>query len=115
MEIECIHFYVVDAAQTRDLLIKKMGLQVLGDAITTRLEKRVDEHTIEYLVGNSHLLFSISSPLNSASPVADYLQLHPSGVKNISFRVPDLDLIRQKITNLEIKILETSSDRKSVV
>jgi 4-hydroxyphenylpyruvate dioxygenase len=109
MEIECIHFYVVDAAQTRDLLIKKMGLQVLGDRITIRLEKRVNEHTIEYLVGNSHLLFSISSPLNSASPVANYLQLHPSGVQNISFRVPDLDSIRQKINNLEIKILAASS------
>ncbi len=109
MEIECIHFYVVDATQMRDLLIEKMGLQVLGDAITTRLEKRVNEHTIEYLVGNSHLLFSISSPLNSASPVADYLQRHPSGVKDISFRVSDLDLIRQKINNLGIKILAASS------
>lgn len=103
MEIDCIHFYVVNATQTRDLLIKQMGLRSLGG--------KVNEHTIEYLVGNSHLLFSISSPLNSASPVAEYLQLHPSGVKNISFRVPDLDEIRRKFDRLGIAILAVSSDR----
>jgi 4-hydroxyphenylpyruvate dioxygenase len=102
MEIDCIHFYVVDATQTRDLLIKQMGLRSLGG--------KVDEDTIEYLVGNSQLLFSISSPLNPASPVADYLQLHPSGVKNISFRVRDLDSIRQKVNRMEIEILETSAE-----
>lgn len=103
MEIDCIHFYVVDATRTRDLLIKQMGLRSLGG--------KVNEHTIEYLVGNSHLLFSISSPLNSASPVAEYLQFHPSGVKNISFRVPDLDEIRRKFDRLGIAILAVSSDR----
>jgi 4-hydroxyphenylpyruvate dioxygenase len=102
MEIDRIHFYVVDATQTRDLLIKQMGLQALGDEI--------NEHTIVHLVGNAHLLFSIASPLNSASPVADYLQLHPSGVKDISFRVRDLDEIRQKVNNLGIEILAVSSD-----
>jgi 4-hydroxyphenylpyruvate dioxygenase len=102
MEIDCIHFYVVDATRTRDLLIKQLGLRFLGG--------KINEQTIEYLVGNSHLLFSISSPLNAASPVADYLQLHPSGVKNISFRVQDLDLIRQKVDRLGIEILATSSD-----
>jgi 4-hydroxyphenylpyruvate dioxygenase len=103
MEIDCIHFYVVDASRTRDLLIKQMGLRSLGG--------KVSEDTIEYLVGNSHLLFSISSPLNSASPVAEYLQLHPSGVKNISFRVPDLDEMRQKFDRSGIAILAVSSDR----
>jgi 4-hydroxyphenylpyruvate dioxygenase len=101
MEIDCIHFYVVDATRSRDLFVDQLGLQDLG--------KRVNEQTIEYLVGNAHLLFSISSPLNSASPVADYLKLHPSGIKDVSFRVPDLDQIRQKVEQLGIKILATSS------
>jgi 4-hydroxyphenylpyruvate dioxygenase len=102
MEIDCIHFYVVDATRTRDLLIKQMGLRYLGG--------KINEHTIEYLVGNSHLLFSIASPLNSASPVADYLRLHPSGVRNISFRVPDLDEMRRKIDRLGIEVLAISSE-----
>jgi 4-hydroxyphenylpyruvate dioxygenase len=103
MKIDCIHFYVVDATRTQDLLIKQMGLRSLGG--------KVNEHTIEYLIGNDRLLFSIASPLNSTSPVADYLQLHPSGVQNISFRVPDLGEMRKKIDRLGIEILEVSADR----
>ncbi len=102
MEIDRIYFYVVDATRIRDLFVEQMGLKALGE--------RVDEHTIEYLVGNAHLSFSISSPLNLSSPIADYLQLHPSGVKGVSFRVLDLDRIREKIDRLGIKILAASSD-----
>jgi 4-hydroxyphenylpyruvate dioxygenase len=101
MEIDCIHFCVVDANQTLELLVAKMGLQ--------NLDRRVNEHTIEYLVGNAHLLFSIASPLNLASPVADYLNLHPSGVKDVSFRVDNLDKIRCKISRLGIEIIDRSS------
>lgn len=103
MEIDSIHFYVVDATRTRELLIDQIGLKSLGEHIS--------EHTIEYLVGNSQVLFSISAPLNRSSPVADYLQRHPSGVKNISFRVEDLGEMRRKIQALGIEILATSADR----
>ncbi len=102
MEIDRIHFYVVDALRTRDLLIKKIGLQAL--------EERVTAHEIEYLVGNDRLLFAIASPLTSASPVADYLRRHPSGVKDVSFRVTNLDEIRRKIDRFGIEIIAVSSD-----
>jgi 4-hydroxyphenylpyruvate dioxygenase len=101
MEIDCIHFYVTNAAQIQDLLIRQMGLRDLGSNVT--------EDTIEYLVGNSQLSFSISSPLNSTSPVAKYLHHHPSGVNNISFRVWNLDLIRRRLERLEIEILAASA------
>ncbi|WP_310481740.1 4-hydroxyphenylpyruvate dioxygenase [Chamaesiphon sp. VAR_48_metabat_403] len=100
MEIDRIHFYVVDALRTRDLLIEQIGLQALGE--------RVNEHTIEYLVGNDNLLFSIASPLTAASPVADYLARHPSGVKDVSFRVTDLNAIRKRIESSRTPILATS-------
>jgi 4-hydroxyphenylpyruvate dioxygenase len=103
MEIDRIYFYVVDAARTLDLLISQMGLRTIED--------RTNEHTIEYIIGNAHLSFSISSPIDSSSHVAEYLKLHPSGVKDISFRVDDLDLIRRKIDRLGIKIIATSTDR----
>ena len=102
MKIDRIHFYVVNANDTKDLLIQQMGLKFLGE--------RVDKQTIEYLVGNAHLLFSISSPLNSASPVAKYLQDHPSGVKGISFQVPDLAVIRHRIDLLGLEILSASTE-----
>jgi 4-hydroxyphenylpyruvate dioxygenase len=97
MEIDCIYFWVVDATQMRDFLVDRLGLQQLADRSTA--------HTIEYLIGNTHLLFSIASPLDSTTPVADYLSRHPSGVKNISFRVLDLEQIRNRIENQRIEIL----------
>jgi 4-hydroxyphenylpyruvate dioxygenase len=103
MKIDSIHFYVVNANATKDLLIQQMGLKFLGE--------RIDEQTIEYLVGNDSLLFSIASPLNSASPVAKYLEDHPSGVKGISFQVPDLAVIRHRVDRLGLEVLSTSTDR----
>jgi 4-hydroxyphenylpyruvate dioxygenase len=111
MEIDRIHFYVEDATQTRDLLIDGMGLQDLDEMLMIPDRRSDRKHTIEYLVGNSHLLFLISSPLNLASPVADYLKLHPSGVKDVSFTVRNLDEIRGKIDRLGIKILAVSSSQ----
>jgi 4-hydroxyphenylpyruvate dioxygenase len=101
MEIACICFCVVDATRTRDLLVDRLGLQQLADRSTT--------HTIEYLVGNPHLLFSISSPLDVTSPDADRLKLHPSGVKDVSFRVSDLAEIRGRIDRLGVEVLASSS------
>jgi 4-hydroxyphenylpyruvate dioxygenase len=101
MELDCIHFCVGDATQTLDLLVTQMGLQNLGN--------RTNEHTIEYLVGNAHLLFAIVSPLTAASPAAEYLKYHPSGVRDVSFRVPDLDKIRRTIARLGIRIIANSN------
>jgi 4-hydroxyphenylpyruvate dioxygenase len=100
MEIDCICFCAIDARQTRDLLVDRLGLQQLAD--------RSNSDTIEYLVGNEYLLFSIVSPLNATSPAAAYLSLHPSGVKDVSFRVPDLAGIRRKVDRLNVKILAAS-------
>jgi 4-hydroxyphenylpyruvate dioxygenase len=115
MEIDSIHFYVVDANQTRDLFIDRVGLEILNNAQVVS-DRQVginhfNEDTIVHLVGNSHLLFAISSPLNSASPVAKYLKHHPSGVKDVSFKVTDLDEIRRKVERLGIEILADSSAR----
>ncbi len=106
MEIDCIHFYVTNAAQIQDLLIRQMGLFDLG--------VNANEHTIEYLVGNSQLSFSISSPLNSSSPVAKYLQDHPSGVKNISFQVPDLGMIKRRVDRLGLYVLSDPAESSSL-
>jgi 4-hydroxyphenylpyruvate dioxygenase len=109
MEIDSIHFYVEDATRTRDVLIDRMGLQELDDDSCVPVRRSISNQTIEYLVGNAHLLFSVSSPLNLASPVAEYLKFHPSGVKNVSFRVPQLDEIRRKIERLGIETIAVSS------
>jgi 4-hydroxyphenylpyruvate dioxygenase len=106
MEIDCICLCVIDAQQTRNLLVDRLGLQQLADRSTA--------HTIEYLVGNEYLLFSISSPLTPASPAADYLNLHPSGIKDVSFRATDLAAIRCKVDRLGVKVLATSTSQDDV-
>ncbi len=100
MEIDFIDFYVTDAAQMRDWSIEQLGLQAVDDRST--------EHTQIYLVGNTHLQFSISSPLTPTSPVADYLKLHSAGIRNISFRVQDLSEIRSRIDRFNVEILAAS-------
>ena len=101
MEIDRIDFYVEDANLIQNLFVEQLGLRSLGS--------NINDQTIEYLVGNAHLLCSISSPLNRDSPVAEYLKIHPSGVKNIAFRVPDLAVIRQKIDRFGVNIIDSSS------
>jgi 4-hydroxyphenylpyruvate dioxygenase len=113
MEIDSIHFYVVNAAQTRDLLIDRMGLQALDKSQIASCHQvgaaPASQDTSVDLIGNSHLVFSISSPLTTTSPVAEYLKQHPSGVKDVSFRVLDLDEIRRKVDRMGIEILAVSA------
>ena len=113
MELDSIHFYVVDATRTRDFFVRQMGLSALDRAVVSPHQQvridRISEHTIVHLVGNSELLFSIASPLDVRSPVTEYLQLHPSGVKDVSFRVPDLAEIRSRFDRLGIEILAASA------
>ncbi len=98
MKIDHIHFFVEDAAQTRDWLIQKMGFQSGG--------QQVDEHTCTELVGSSTVLFRVSSARSESSPVANYLASHPAGVANIAFLVDDLELWAEKIARLDINVIE---------
>ncbi len=97
MEIDYIHFYVKSAEALRDWFMEKMGLQCLANHSSV--------HTTTYLVGNDYFTFWISAPLNGSSPVAAYLREHPAGVKDIAFRVPCLDLVRQRIQEFNGLIL----------
>ncbi len=101
MEIDRVRFYVADALQLRDWSIDKLGLTALAD--------RSNSLTMTHIVGNDYLRFELSSPLDPASPVADYLQAHPPGVQDIGFRVDDFDRLRQKIDRLGVKILAESA------
>jgi 4-hydroxyphenylpyruvate dioxygenase len=114
MELDSIHFYVGDATQTRDFFVRQMGLSALDRTVVPPHQRlridRMGAQTLVHLLGNSKLLFSIASPLDASSPVAEYLQLHPSGVKDVSFRVPDLDEIRRRVDRLGVKVLAASAE-----
>jgi 4-hydroxyphenylpyruvate dioxygenase len=97
MKIDHIHFYVEDAAQTSDWLIQKMGFQSSS--------QQINEHTHTEIVSSGQVSFWISSALNQASPVADYLAHHPAGVADVAFLVEDLDMILDRIDRLNITVI----------
>lgn len=97
MKIYWVHFYVEDATKQRDCFIQKMGFRSIGNHISDRT------HT-EILANNS-ILFLISSPLNSSSPVAHYLKCHPAGVADTAFRVGDIESVIANAKRLGVRVI----------
>ncbi len=98
MKIDHVHFYSGNAARTRDWFIHNVGFKAIGNCISQ------DTHT--ELIALDSALFVISAPLNSASPVAQYLNFHPSGVVDIAFRVNNLAEMINRADSLGIKLLQ---------
>jgi 4-hydroxyphenylpyruvate dioxygenase len=102
MQIDHIHFYVENAAQTRDWLIQKMGFQSSG--------QQVNEHTSTEIVVNGAVVLRVSSAVNQDGPVAQYLAVHPAGVADVAFVVDDLATFSQKIADLDLQVI--AEDRR---
>ena len=94
MKIDRVHFYVRNAARTKDWFIRNVGFKAIGNCI--------NRHTHTELIALNSVFFVFSSPLNSASPVAQYLESHPSGVVDIAFKVRDLKEIINRAENLGV-------------
>jgi 4-hydroxyphenylpyruvate dioxygenase len=100
MKIDHIHFYVEDAVQTSDWLIQKMGFQSCG--------QQISNYTHTEVVSSGQVSFRVSSAIDRTSPVAAYLACHPAGVADVAFVVDDLELILDRIDQLNIPVI---SDR----
>ena len=98
MKIDHVHFYTRNAARTRDWFIGNIGFEAIGTC--------VDQHTHTELIALNSAFFLISSPLNAESPVAKYLNHHPSGVADIAFRVKNIGSIIERSRHLGVKILQ---------
>lgn len=98
MKIDHVHFYTGNAARTRDWFIHNVGFQVIG--------KSISKHTHTEVIALNSAFFVISSPLNSNSPVAQYLDYHPSGVVDIAFRIEDVQSITSRASHLGVEILQ---------
>lgn len=85
MDLVSVHFFVDDAARSRDWFVKILGMQPLGSSIST------NAHT--EIVGDGDLLFLLSSPVSEGGAIADYLKQHPPGVVDLAFQVDDLDAV----------------------
>lgn len=88
MKIAHIHFYVENAKASRDWFVNHMGFQALASSKS--------RHTHTTVVKNGAIYIVLSSPLTSASPVAQFLRLHPPGVADIAFVVSDLEGVMER-------------------
>ena len=103
MKIDRVHFYTRNAARTRDWFIHNIGFRAIGNCI--------DRHTHTELIALNSVSFMISSPLNSASPIAKYLASHPSGVVDVAFKVKDLAAIVDRSRDLGIELIQNIQRR----
>jgi 4-hydroxyphenylpyruvate dioxygenase len=98
MKIDHVHFYVEDAKASRDWFVQKLGFQPVA-AVSC-------DHTCTEVVNSGLVDFVLSSPLTSASPVAEFLRSHPSGVADVAFRVSDVASVMEKAVSGGAKVLE---------
>ena len=77
MQIDHVHFYTRDAAQTSNWLSRNIGFQAIAQS--------KNNYTYTEVLTNNSVCLLISSPLNSDSIIADYLKAHSPGVADIAF------------------------------
>lgn len=106
MKIDRVHFYVEDAAVSRDWFVRKLGFHPIAEISCN--------HTCSYVVRSGAVCFVLSSPLTSASPVTKFLKLHPSGVADIGFRVSDLEGAIARAVKGGAKILQPIQKQETV-
>ncbi len=105
MKIDRVHFYTRDAARTKDWFIRNIGFKAIA--------RDTNEHTHSEVISLNSACLVFSSPLNSSSPVASYLDAHPSGVADIAFRVNNIQSIIDRARGLGLKILQPLQTLKS--
>lgn len=98
MKIDRVHFYTRNAARTRDWFIHNVGFRAVGNY--------ANRHTHTELIILNSARIAISSPLNSESPVAQYLARHPSGVADIAFQVKNLAAVVKRSRALGLKTIQ---------
>ncbi len=81
MQIDHIHFFVVDAEASRHWFTQTLGFQAIAHG--------KNAHTQTVVMEQGGIRFVLSSPLTAASPVAQFLQSHPPGVADLAFQVQD--------------------------
>ncbi|ERT08224.1 4-hydroxyphenylpyruvate dioxygenase [Lyngbya aestuarii BL J] len=98
MQFDHLHFYVTNAKASRDWFIQKLGFQAQGCVTNS------DTHT--EIIQQGSVYFLLSSPVTDASPVAQYLHQHPSGIVDVGFQVEDIDSVAQRMKVEGVKMMQ---------
>ena len=98
MKIAHVHFYVEDAAASRNWFVDQLGFAAVASSINV--------HTCTEVVKNGPVYFVLSSPLTLLSPVAQFLSQHPPGVADIAFVVEDVEAVMTRALAHGAKVLQ---------
>ncbi|MGL5795234.1 MAG: VOC family protein, partial [Waterburya sp.] len=105
MKIDHVHFYTRNATRTKNWFIDNIGFRAIG--------KYINQHTHTEIIALNSAFLVFSSPLNFTSPVAQYLNSHPSGVVDIAFRVDNLQTILKQAKDLGVEVIQDSTINQS--
>ncbi len=97
MNTDHVHFYAEDAKALRDWFVDRLGFQTIAF--------QVSAHTHTEVVSSGAVYLMLSSPLSEASPVAQYLNLHPPGVADLAFQVSNLEAVMEQAIAHGAKLL----------
>ena len=106
MKIDRVCFYVADAAKTSNWLIHHLGFQLIATY--------ENKNTYTQEIANGKIYFVISSPINSFSPVGDYLDAHPEGIVDVSFSVSNVQSILDRAAELGVNILQPLYENNNI-
>lgn len=98
MQIDHVHFYGEDAHKSCKWFQENLDFH--------RLSTEINQHTHTEIIASGTVQFHLSSPLNSSSPVADFLQKHPPGLVDIALVVDDIAAVIDRATSCGSKILQ---------
>ena len=98
MKIDRVHFYTRDAAKTKNWFMDKIGFKAIA--------RYQNQHTHTEIIALNSACLVFSSPLTGDSPVAKYLDSHPTGVADVAFRVIDIQSIIDRANYLGLDILQ---------
>ena len=106
MQINSIHFYVTDARKTSNWLLNRLGFQLV-DVVR-------DDNCLTVAIAKGAIFLIFSSPLNNSGVVARYLDSHAEGIVDLSFRVHNLNLIKDRANYYNIKVLQNIQQQGSI-
>ncbi len=105
MKIDRVHFYTKDAPSSKDWFVGNVGFKAIDNS-NIIYNNYYGSHTRTEVITLNSVCLVLQSPLTNSSPVARYLDSHPSGVGDIVFRVKDIGAIIDRARYLGLEVLQ---------
>ncbi len=105
-DVDYVEHYVNNAKQAAHYYQTTFGFELKAFA---GLETGVRDH-VSYYLEQGNIRFVITAPLNSSSPIADFIYRHGDGVKDIAMHVEDVDRAFNESVKRGAEIVEEPHD-----